>query len=322
MKIFLSPSNQDGNTWAINNTNEMVQATAFADKLETVLKQNGIEVVRADKVKPTERIAYAEGCDLYIPLHTNAHNGEVRGCRLFVYRNKVNDTLATKNDKAMKALRDEIDKLNMPEKVRLYYDYATWFELTNAANRGIPAVYSESIFHDNVEDCKWYFANLDKFVNAYAKGICNYFGVAAPAPAPNTDVFYRVQLGAFKNKAGAESLRDELVSKGIEAFVTKVGDLWKVQVGAFKDRNNATIMVSKVKAMGYEAFVTSNGTIKKGCVVRVKPGAKAYDGSGLADFVYTRDHIVKEINGDRAVITYEGIIVAAMKISDLIYIRG
>jgi GH25 family lysozyme M1 (1,4-beta-N-acetylmuramidase) len=69
------------------------------------------------------------------------------------------------------------------------------------------------------------------------------------------------------------------------------------------------------------ALATST-KIKKGSIVRVEKGAKAYDGSGLADFVYNRDHVVTEIVGDRAVITYEGIIVAAMKISDLIYIRG
>lgn len=314
MKVFLSPSNQDGNTWAINNTNEEVQAKIFADKLEDLLEKQGVEVVRADHIKPSERIAYAEGCDLYIPLHTNAHNGKVRGCRLFVYRNKTTEALAAKNDKAMQALRAEIDKLGMSEKVIVYHDYENWFELTNASNKGIPAVYSESIFHDNVEDCKWYFANLDKFVEAYAKGICSYLGVA--------DTIYRVQLGAFKNKNGAESLRDELIAKGADAFIVQVGDLWKVQVGAFKVKANANLMVSKVKAMGYDAFVTSNNTIKKGCTVRIKAGAKAYDGCSLAEFVYTREYKVKEINGDRAVITFEGIVVAAMKISDLIYVRG
>ena len=153
MKVFLSPSNQDANTWVRGNTNEQIQAEAFADKLQAKLEAYGIDVVRADHIKPTSRINYAQGCDLYIPLHTNAHNGQVRGCRLFVYKAKTASGLAVKNDKAMKALCDEIDKLGMSEKVRLYYDYATWFELTNASNAGIPAVYSESIFHDNIEDC-------------------------------------------------------------------------------------------------------------------------------------------------------------------------
>lgn len=57
--------------------------------------------------------------------------------------------------------------------------------------------------------------------------------------------------------------------------------------------------------------------IKAGSKVRVKSGAKTYDGKNLASFVYTRDHIVKQITGERAVITYNGVVVAAVKVSDL-----
>lgn len=326
MKVFLSPSNQDANTWARGNTNEQIQAEAFADKLQAKLEASGIDVVRADHIKPSSRINYAQGCDLYIPLHTNAHNGQVRGCRLFVYKNEVTSNLAAKNDKAMKALRDEIDKLGMSEPVRLYYDYATWFELTNAANAGIPAVYSESIFHDNIEDCNWYFANLDKFVDAYVKGICNYYGVAATATAPAPTTIYRVQTGAFKNKSGAESMRDELKAKGFDAFVVQVDGYYKVQVGAFKNRIYAAFMAAKLKGAGYDAFTTTNkatvNVIKVGSIVRINPGATDYNGGSLASFVYSREHAVKEVNGDRVVITFNGTIVAAVKLSDLTYIRG
>lgn len=38
----------------------------------------------------------------------------------------------------------------------------------------------------------------------------------------------------------------------------------------------------------------------------------------FASFVYDRNHIVKSINGDRVVITFEGIVVAAMNVKDLI----
>ena len=61
-------------------------------------------------------------------------------------------------------------------------------------------------------------------------------------------------------------------------------------------------------------------TLKVGSAVRVKNGAKTYDGKGLASFVYTRNHIVKEIKGDRAVITYNGTVVAAIKVTDLILV--
>lgn len=61
---------------------------------------------------------------------------------------------------------------------------------------------------------------------------------------------------------------------------------------------------------------TSNG-FKVGDTVRVKNGAKTYNGGGLADFVYNRDHKISELSGDRAVITYDGTVVAAVNTKDL-----
>lgn len=52
--------------------------------------------------------------------------------------------------------------------------------------------------------------------------------------------------------------------------------------------------------------------IKKGDTVKVKKGARTYDGKKLSSFVYTRKHKVKEVKGNRVVITYYGIVVAAV----------
>lgn len=58
-------------------------------------------------------------------------------------------------------------------------------------------------------------------------------------------------------------------------------------------------------------------TIKKGDTVKVNKGARTYDGKKLASFVYSRKHKVKEVKGDRVVITYAGITVAAVHIDNL-----
>ncbi len=60
--------------------------------------------------------------------------------------------------------------------------------------------------------------------------------------------------------------------------------------------------------------------IKPGSTVKVKKGAKTFNGGNLAPFVYERNHQVKEINVDRVVITYDGIVIAAVRKSDLIVI--
>lgn len=72
--------------------------------------------------------------------------------------------------------------------------------------------------------------------------------------------------------------------------------------------------VLNLKASTTEA---PNTGITKGCRVMVKKNAKTYTGVQLASFVYKRQHVVKEVNGDRAVITYQGVTVAAVNIKDL-----
>ena len=65
---------------------------------------------------------------------------------------------------------------------------------------------------------------------------------------------------------------------------------------------------------------TPKATIKVGSTVKIKTGAKTYTGGSLATFVYSRKHKVKEINGDRVVVTFLGIVIAAVNIKDLILV--
>ena len=143
-------------------------------------------------------------------------------------------------------------------------------------------------------------------------------------PSSGTDTLYKVQTGAFKQKSNAQALEKKLKTAGFDTYVVNTGGYYKVQVGAFSKKANAEAMLAKLKAAGYsDAFITtgSGGTaaasVKVGSKVRLKQGAKTYDGKSLASFVYNCDHVVKEISGDRAVITYGGVVVAAVKLSDL-----
>ena len=111
----------------------------------------------------------------------------------------------------------------------------------------------------------------------------------------------------------------------------RVRKTWKdvtSQIGAYKSLDNA----KKACKAGYSVFdekgnviytvavpVVSN-TIKVGSTVKVKKDAKTYTGGKLASFVYARNHKVKEIKGDRVVITYSGVVVAAVNIKDLILV--
>lgn len=143
-------------------------------------------------------------------------------------------------------------------------------------------------------------------------------------PSSGSGTLYKVQTGAFKQKSNAQALEKKLKAAGFDTYVVNTGGYYKVQVGAFGKKANAEAMLAKLKAAGYsDAFITTgNGgtaaaSVKVGSKVRLKQGAKTYDGKSLASFVYNRDHVVKEISGDRAVITYGGVVVAAVKLSDL-----
>lgn len=79
-------------------------------------------------------------------------------------------------------------------------------------------------------------------------------------------------------------------------------------------------IASKVNGILTANFAPTNA-LKVGSTVRLKKGAKTFQGGNLASFVYERNHQVKQINVDRVVITYNGIVVAAVRKSDLTVIN-
>lgn len=138
---------------------------------------------------------------------------------------------------------------------------------------------------------------------------------------------YRVQVGAYKVKANADAQLAKVKAAGFGTYLVLVDGLYKIQVGAFSSKANAQAQLAKVKAAGFSGFITTKSgkavdsapakVIEEGSTVRVKQGAKTYAGGSLASFVYNRNHTVEEIDGDRVVITYDGIVVAAVRLADL-----
>lgn len=151
---------------------------------------------------------------------------------------------------------------------------------------------------------------------------------ADTADKTKSDVKYRVQAGAFSKEANAKSQVTKIKKAGFDACVMKSGSNWIVQAGAFSKKANAEAIVTKLKAKGFEAIIKEVSTsatkptavkkVTEKCKVKVKKGAKTYTGGTLRSFVYDRIHIVSELNGDRAVITYGGVVVAAINTKDLI----
>ena len=145
-------------------------------------------------------------------------------------------------------------------------------------------------------------------------------------------VTYRVQAGAYGNIKSAEKQKKRLEDAGLSKVnIYSVDDtLYRVQIGGYATKAEAIEQQAKVINAGFSCFVTTlsgnvvgsatTGGITAGSVVMVKGNAPDYNGKSLASFVYERKHLVKSITGDRAVIVYNGIVVAAIHKDNLFLI--
>ena len=97
-------------------------------------------------------------------------------------------------------------------------------------------------------------------------------------PSNNTDttdtkVLYRVQTGAFSNKANADAMLQKVKAAGFDTYMVKVDNLYKIQVGAFSNKTNADAMAAKLKAAGFDTFITT----KSGTAVSATTAKKSVD---------------------------------------------
>ena len=217
-KIYLSPSNQDGNLYAYGNTNEMEQCNRIADAAKAALERCGFEVKKAPKGQAM-RTSIAEsnawGADLHIPIHTNAGGGQ--GTVVFVYnKNTTNMKFAEPIYREVQAVTPGGIDYGIQENPGL-----AELNSTNAV-----AVYVEADFHDNERIAKWLVENPKTVGEAICKGVCKAYGVEYK---PQTfepikqEVFYRVQVGAYNSKALAEELLKAVKKAGFtNAFIVEV----------------------------------------------------------------------------------------------------
>lgn len=110
-----------------------------------------------------------------------------------------------------------------------------------------------------------------------------------------------------------------------EKHLYRIRKSWKdaaSQIGAYnvlENAKNACLAGYTVyDEHGSVVFSVAEKKIKKGSLVKIKKGAQDYTGHFLAKFVFDRVYTVSEISGNRAVVKYNGVVVAAMNVSDLI----
>lgn len=172
IKIYLSPSNQDANIYAIGNTNEMIQCNIIAEAVEEYLLEHGFNVKRA----PMNQDMYVTidesnywGADLHVPIHTNAFDGSLTGGTLIMIYNFAD----TENVKAARNILDSLAPITPGSD----YPLKQRKDLHELSDIEAMSVYVECEHHDTVEGASFIINNTDNIAEAIAKGICSYYGI-------------------------------------------------------------------------------------------------------------------------------------------------
>ncbi len=177
-KVYLSPSNQNGNLYAYGNTNEMAQCNRIAEAAKAALERCGFDVKKA----PAGQNMYTSieqsnrwDADLHMPIHTNAHGmGYLsNGTMCMVYRKSaVAMSMAEPIYRAVQSITPGS------------YDYGIIArpELAELNKTDAVAVYVEVDFHDVPSIAKWLIDHPVEIGEAIAKGVCSAYGVRYTSP--------------------------------------------------------------------------------------------------------------------------------------------
>ena len=221
-KIYISPSNQNGNLYATGNTNEKVQCHKIAKACAEYLKKHGFSVkcTYDDDMYKRVRESNAFGADMHVAIHTNAtgkHN-VTGGTQILLY------SLEGERKKAGQAVFKRLAPITPGKSAEKLIAKPDFYECNSA--KGL-TVYCECEFHDTKEGSDFIIKNTTKIGEAIAKGICDYYGVeiidfpikelSAPTKA---ETLYVVQTGAFSIKKNAEKHLEKLKKAGFEGFIT------------------------------------------------------------------------------------------------------
>ena len=208
--IYISPSSQPANTYAVGNTNEQIQCRAIGAALEKALNRCGLQSKAGLTGTMYTRVAESNelGVQLHLPIHTNAFDGKVAGLRIMIAKK------GGEAEKVAKAIMAQLAPITPGTSDGISVQ-ADLYEIR--ATKAI-CVYVEVGFHDNKEEARWIIDHTEDIAEAIAKALCGYYG----REYVSDRTLHRVQVGAFRERAYAEALKNELKEKGYDAFIVTV----------------------------------------------------------------------------------------------------
>lgn len=186
-RVYLSPSDQRRNTYAVGDTTEAIQCGRIAAACKAALERSGVEVMLGQYDTMQNRVAASNRfkANLHVPIHSNACNGKASGTHLFCYSSDRNSA----GYKACKAVLDVLGPVTpgAPDVIRAY---PALYEVKYPV---APTVYIEVDFHDVPRIAQWIIANTTVIGETIAKGLCAALGVKF-VPGENTPEPVPVQV--------------------------------------------------------------------------------------------------------------------------------
>lgn len=218
MKILLIAGHGDGDPGAIgcgckesNLTREVValvkdQLSKYTtvDVFDTT--KNAFATLTAGK--PIDFKPY----DYVLEVHFNAFNGAGHGTEIYVTTEEKGTTVEQKIVNGIAALgysNRGVKRTN-------------WTVIHTAKRQGVSAALLEVCFIDNQADMDMYHKSKNKIAAAVTNAIVDCFGLKKGTAPVESNVIYRIQVGAFRNKEYAQDYLKKIKGAGFkDAYIVE-----------------------------------------------------------------------------------------------------
>ena len=210
-KIYINPGHSEKDPGAVGFETERRLNVAVSRYMEEYLQTHYVcqtKVNSGDSLYALCDEANAWGADLYVSNHFNAAGGD--GFECYIYSKNTME-LGKLFAKHVKAAGQNLRMLDAVPGVKIRTNLAVLYR-TN-----MPAILTEGAFVDNQKDiADWNDeSELQTLGIAYARAAAEYLGLEEKE-AP----WYRVQVGAYRDKANAQAQLEKLRAAGFaDAYI-------------------------------------------------------------------------------------------------------
>lgn len=282
MKLYLSPSNQPRNSYAVGGTNEkeqmevlvkMVRGKLDAYQVSTRLATLSMHIGKTGRATEAKNA----GCGFYEAFHSNAGGaGSGRGAVAFYNpAYPQSKRLAENIVKELNAITPHGEnRASQVVNGMTQYDGQGMGEIRNPGAFDIPAVLIEVDFHDNPVTARYIIDNKEKIADAIVRANVETFGLksktaVAPKPvAPVVDTASGIVkiiydgadgLNARKDPSFADNV-DHVVHLGeVFTVVGTVGDFYKLKSGLYISKNDKYVEFTEIPSMKpFKVIITAD----------------------------------------------------------------